>query len=110
MSPPPKENPVPPEQRVIDNPNDIAIRELQRQQRLEMGKTIEKNNAKVISSNKFREPFYFRFRQHKDDNFGGLWELAVVDNKGKVDEVITDADTLSSVLDAISRIFENAGF
>jgi len=101
---------VPPEQRVIDNPNDIAIREMQRLQRLEMGKKIAADNEKILAKNQYREPFYFRFRQHKNDNFGGLWELAVVDHKGKVDEVITDADTLSSALEAISRIFENAGF
>ncbi len=98
-----------PEQRTLDNPNDIAIRETQKQQRLEQGATVARANTHqpVI---KYDVPFTFRFRQIKNGSFSGLWELCAMKANGKVDEVITDADSLPEVLDAIGNIFANKGY
>lgn len=98
-----------PDQRTLDNPNDIAIREQQKQQRLEMGRAADTRNQKQ-EPRKYSEAFTFRFRQVKNGSFAGLWELAAMKPNGKVDELIVDADALPNVLDLIGNIFANKGF
>ena len=51
----------------------------------------------------------FRLRRHGMGNFKGLWELATVDQKGKVIEIISDADALLYCLDNLHGILEDAG-
>lgn len=97
------------EQRVIDNPNDVAIREQQKQQRLEMGRAVDVRNQQEVVR-KYSEPYCFRFRQIKNGSFSGLWELCAMKTNGKVDELIVDADALPNVLDMIGNIFANKGF
>lgn len=97
-------------QRTLDNPNDIAIREQQKQQRLEMGRQIDSRNAEKQPPMEYSEAFTFRLRKIKNGSFAGLWELCAVRPNGRVDEVITDADALPNVLDMIGNIFANKGF
>lgn len=101
-----------PEQRTLDNPNDIAIREVQRQERLAQGAVLAKRAAedKKAKPIEYAHTFTFRFRQVNNGSFAGLWELCVMKANGKVDERITDADSLPNVLDAIGNIFANRGF
>lgn len=101
-----------PEQRTLDNPNDIAIRESQKIQRLEQGRSIAERAAaeKKNVIKQYSESFTFRFRKIKNGSFSGLWELAALKKDGKVDEIITDADALPNVLEAIGNIFANRGF
>lgn len=101
------------QQRVLDNPNDIAIREQQKQYRLEQGAADAKRKAEEKALvTEYSESFTFRFRKIKNGSFSGLWELAALksDPKAKVDEIISDADALPHVLEAIGNIFANRGF
>lgn len=56
----------------------------------------------------------FRLRQHKGTpefpSFNGLWELAMVDKNGKLEQILEDANDLTSCLDHIQGRFEEAGF
>lgn len=102
-----------PNQNTLDNPNDIALREQSRQQRLAQGKAdaARREQEKNVGPAKYYEPFTFRFRKIKPHpSFGGLWELAVLKKDGKVEEIIKDADALPECLDAISNIFANKGY
>lgn len=100
------------EPRTLDNPNDIAIREQQRQQRLAMA--AQKPRATEIQPDQieYDSPFIFRFRKIKNGSFAGLWELAVMNPKRpeKVDEIVFDANALPECLEAIGNIFANRGF
>lgn len=100
------------EPRTLDNPNDVAIREQQAQQRLAQGKALAEAKAheKEIPPTKYSEPFIFRFRQIKNGSFSGLWELCALKSNGKVDELIVDANSLPEVLDTIGNIFANRGY
>lgn len=100
------------EQRTLDNPNDIAIREQQRLQRLEQGRELERRRIaeKDLKPKEYSDAFTFRFRKIKNGSFSGLWELSVMKANGKVDEIITDADSLPNVLEMIGNIFANKGF
>jgi len=98
------------EQRMVDNPNDVAIREQQKQQRLEMGRQIDSRQANDQPKIEYSDAFTFRFRKIKNGSFSGLWELCAMKPNGKVEEVITDADALPYVLESIGNIFANKGF
>ena len=102
-----------PDHRTLDNPNDVAIREQQRQQRLAQGKAIaEKAEVdKNAPKPEYEQPFYFRFRRIKTGSFSGLWELAVMrpHRPEAIDELIFDANALPECLDAIGNIFANRG-
>lgn len=97
---------------VLDNPNDIAIREEQRRVRVEQGQALIKKTEEEQNqpAREYSEPFLFRFRQVKSGPFGGLWELAVMKPNGKIDEMVTDADALPNVLALLENIFINRGF
>lgn len=97
-------------QRSVDNPNDEAIRETQKGVRLQVGARAAQLAGNAVLKPQFGEAMYFRFRKHVGTQFGGLWELAVVDSRGKVIEIVTDADALPHVLEAIGNIFANQGF
>jgi len=51
----------------------------------------------------------FRVRRHSAGSFKGLWELAIMDEKGRVKEVISDADALLYCLDNLHGILEDQG-
>lgn len=53
---------------------------------------------------KMSKGYTFRLRQHLDGNFHGLWELAMLDEKGKVAEIPEDANGLSFCLESIEGI------
>lgn len=101
-----------PEQRTLDNPNDIAIRESQKVQRLEQGRqdATRREAEKNSPPKEYSEAFIFRFRQIKNGSFAGLWELCVLRKDGRVDETVMDADSLPNALEAIGNIFANRGF
>lgn len=98
--------------RTLDNPNDISIRETQKRFRLAQGEALarEAEARKKIPPREYSDGFIFQFRKVKNGSFAGLWELSALKKNGKVDEVITDADTLPNVLDMIGNIFANKGF
>lgn len=100
------------DQRTLDNPNDIAIREQQRQQRLAQGQEIARRQAEPQKKPEYSDAFIFRFRKHKGGSFAGLWELSVMKHNQplKVEEIIFDANALPECLEAIGNIFANRGF
>lgn len=91
-------------------PEELQIREQQKQYRLAQGKAMEAQAAEPKEPTEYWEPFTFRFRKIKSGSFAGLWELAAMKPSGKVDELIIDADSLPNVLDAVGNIFANRGF
>lgn len=97
-------------QQTVDTPTDIGIREDQLRLRKEMNQADVKRSADKQAPHEFKEPFTFRLRQHKNTQFSGLWELAVLDAKGRVETIITDGDALPNALEAIANIFSNRGF
>lgn len=102
------------EPRTLDNPNDVAIREQQKQQRLAQGQATKERQARDANPEplQFEQPFTFRFRKIKNTSFAGLWELAVMKpgDPKKVDELIFDANALPECLEAIGNIFANRGY
>lgn len=99
-----------PEQRTVDTPNDMNIREQQKIQRLAQGKAIAEQSKVLPARGVFSPAYTFRFRQWKNTQFSGLWELAALNREGKVEKIISDADSLPELLESISNIFANAGF
>ena len=56
--------------------------------------------------------FCFRLKRYakpKNPYFKGLWELCVIDEEGKVLEVVSDADGLYYCLENVHGILENMG-
>lgn len=98
-----------PEAKTVDTPNDVNIRAQQAEQRLAQGKALAAS-AKVMAKPEYARPYTFRFRQWKNTQFSGLWELAVLNREGKVEELITDADSLPELLESIANIFANKGY
>ena len=99
-----------PDQRTVDTPNDMNIRESQAAQRLAQGKVLATQTKKTLDKPDWGPAFTFRFRQYKSTQFSGLWELAAMRLDGKVDEIIADADSLPEVLESIANIFANKGY
>jgi hypothetical protein len=97
-------------QKSVDNPNDVSIREDQQRIRLQLLERQKELDSVEQDPYVFSESFTFRFRQFKNTNFAGLWELTSVDAKGHPIEKIIDADALPNVLEAIGNIFANRGF
>lgn len=97
-------------QQTVDTPNDTNIRADQMRVRKEMLARQNELNSVLQDPYVFSESLTFRFRQYKNTNFAGLWELAIVDKRGNIQELIIDADALPNVLEAISNIFSNRGF
>ncbi len=59
----------------------------------------------------FGRSFTFRFRQHnKNSNFSGLWEFAILDEKGNIEKLISDADALNFCIDNLMGELESEGF
>lgn len=58
----------------------------------------------------FGRTYNFRLRQHKKGNFSGLWELAIVDARGNVVKMISDADALNFCFDNMMGELENDGY
>lgn len=98
------------EPKTLDNPNDNALREQMRQQRVAAGAAFAERAKELPPATQYSEPFTFRFRKIENGSFAGLWELAVLKPNGKVDEIVTDADALPNVLEAIGNIFANRGY
>ncbi len=61
-------------------------------------------------SSQFGTTYRFKLRQHTQGNFSGLWELALIDDLGKVKKIISDADALPYVLENLQGELENDGF
>ena len=97
-------------QKTVYTPGDLNIHEDQKRIRLEQ--LDRQNYLRNVEQDPyvFSESFTFRFRQYKNTNFAGLWELAILDKKGHIEELICDADALPNVLEAIENIFTNRGF
>lgn len=55
----------------------------------------------TINKFEFAKPYTFRLRMHIGGPFAGqsLWEGAMLDSKGKVLKIISDADKLENCLD-----------
>ena len=98
-----------PEQKTLDNPNDIALRDIQKKVRLAQMQNPPRANT-IQPPKEYSEAFTFRFRQIKNGSFSGLWELAAMKKTGKIDQIIIDADSLPEVLEAIGNIFANRGY
>lgn len=98
-----------PEARTVDNPNDVNIRAQLAEQRLAQGKAFAAI-PKDIQKAEYSKAYIFRFRQWKNTQFSGLWELAALDRSGKVEEIVTDADSLPELLESLANIFANMGF
>lgn len=70
----------------------------------------------VAPESDFGKSYTFRLRQHISGDFNmgkgfsGLWELAMLDQKGHVVKMIADADTLQYCLENLSGEIENDGF
>lgn len=62
----------------------------------------------------FGKTYIFRLRQHIGDNFSGLWDLDILDEKGieraRVNEVIGQADNLNINLENLGGKIENDGY
>jgi hypothetical protein len=59
---------------------------------------------------KMSEGYSFRLRQHLDHpSFHNLWELAIVDEKGRIKEILEDANGLNYCLDAIEGLMVSEG-
>lgn len=58
---------------------------------------------------KMSDGYTFRLRQHLDGNFRGLWELARLDEKGKVVRMISDADALTFCIENMQGVLEDDG-
>lgn len=95
--------------KTVETPIDAQIREEMKRQRIEAGAALSSRPDKIRGA-KFIEPFTFRFRQYKNTQFAGLWELSAIRQDGSVEQIITDADALPNVLNLIGNIFENKGF
>ena len=54
--------------------------------------------------------YNFRLRQHKGDNFAGLWELAMLDPKGNILKIISDADALNFCIENLMGELEADGY
>lgn len=91
-------------------PEELAIREQQRQYRLAQGKALDEQKKVTAEKIEYWDPFTFRFRKIKNGSFAGLWELAAMKPGGKVEEIVVDADSLPNILDAVGNIFANRGY
>lgn len=75
-----------------------------------------KTAQEVAPEGDFGKVYTFRLRQHRagDFNMGkgfsGLWELCMLDEKGRVVKTIADADGLQYCLENLSGELENDGF
>ncbi len=58
----------------------------------------------------FGRTYRFKLRQHKEGNFSGLWELSLIDNLGKVEKLISDADALNFCMENLMGELENDGY
>jgi hypothetical protein len=58
----------------------------------------------------FDKTYTFRLRKHKSGNFSGLWELTLLDKKGNVERLISDADALNFCMDNMMGELEGDGF
>lgn len=99
-----------PDMQVRVRPEELAIREQQKQYRLAQGKKLEEDANAKEEPRRFSEPFTFRFRKIQNGSFMGLWELTAMKPSGKVDELVIDADSLPNILDAVGNIFANKGY
>lgn len=79
-----------------------------------------KNITEVLKPEQFEfnKPYIFRLRQYRkrinpkpdEADFGGLWELCILDERGKVIEMISDADALNYCIENLQGRLEDAGF
>lgn len=58
----------------------------------------------------FDKAYTFRLRRHKGGSFNGLWELTILDKKGQVSKMISDADSLVYCLENLQGEMESEGF
>ena len=98
------------DQKTLDTPNNVNIRADQLRQRQELGRRQHEMETHEEDPKCFGESFIFRLRQYKNTSFAGLWELARLDKKGAVVNLITDADALTNAVAAIGNILEEQGF
>lgn len=61
-------------------------------------------------STQFGKTYRFKLRQHSQGNFRGLWELSLIDNLGKVEKMISDADALNYCLENLQGELEADGY
>lgn len=61
-------------------------------------------------SSQFGATLRIKLRQHnKDAHFHGLWECTIINEQGKVEKVISDADNLTICLENIQGELEALG-
>ncbi len=61
-------------------------------------------------ASQFGKTYRFKLRQHIQGNFKGLWELNLIDDLGKVEKVISDADALNYCLENLMGELEADGY
>lgn len=62
-------------------------------------------------STAFDKAYTFRLRRHATGStFPGLWEMTMLDPKGKVIKTISDADALNFCMENLMGEMENEGF
>jgi hypothetical protein len=94
----------------LETPTDLQMKDDMARVRVEQGKQIVSELSRPSEKKEYGEPYIFRLRQFHNTQFRGLWELCMVDAKGNVREVITDADALTNALESIGNVLENRGF
>lgn len=67
---------------------------------------------KADSPYTFAKAYTFRIRLHIGGPFAGqsLWELAMLDEKGRVTKIVADADKLDNCLDNLTGEFQADGY
>jgi len=59
---------------------------------------------------KLSDGYTFRLRQHLDHpSFHGMWELALMDDRGRVKTILEDANGLSFCLESIEGVLVSEG-
>lgn len=78
------------------------------------GLLVEADAAALAPSNVF-VPEYdvalrFSIKRIAKGEFKNLWELCAINEDGSVDELIVDADSLTSCIGHMGMVFENRGY
>jgi hypothetical protein len=98
------------ETKTLETPTDAQIKEEMARVRVAQANHERDERLKPPEKKEYGEVFTFRLRQFQTTQFRGLWELSILDAKGNVREIVTDADALTNVLETIGLVLENRGF
>lgn len=96
--------------KTVETPTDFQIKDEMKRVRLAQAAHIREEATRPVEPKEYGEPFIFRLRQFRNTQFRGLWELCILDVKGNVRDILTDADALTNALESIGNVLENKGF